>query len=1013
MKLTAYIIFILSGAAGLIYESIWARYLGLFVGHTAYSQVLVLTIFLGGMAIGAMIIGERSKTLRDPLRGYAFAELALAIIAIVFHGIYLRVTGFAYDTVFPALAGGVFLTAVKWGIAGALILPQAILLGMTFPLMAAGVLRRSSSAPGQTISLLYFSNSLGAAAGVLVAGFYLLKIAGLPGTLVLAGLLNLTAALVSYLLTRRFPLDEDHHEVAVVPQIPRSADSAPIQRLLPFLLAVSFGTALASFIYEISWLRMLALVLGSATHSFELMLSAFILGLALGAFWVRNRSDGWKQPLRALGIVQWVMGLTALATLPLYIASFGWIAELLGAFAKTGSGYAGFTLSRYVICLAVMLPSTFCAGITLPLITRTLLTSGTGERAIGAVYGINTLGSIAGVIIAGLIALPLIGLKALLVTGAVLDMGIGVWILFVAAGQSKMAVRLAYAAVTATVFVTGAAAITQRFDPTLLASGVFREGNIFEPGVVESVFHQDGRTATISVLRMPAEDLLTISTNGKPDASLYQTWFDVCSDSLPKVPLTGDASTQTLAALITLAHRPDARRAAVIGQGSGISSQILRASDALEEIVTVEIEPEMIRGSREFYPANRRVFDDPRSTIVIEDARTYFAATGEEFDLVFSEPSNPWVSGVSSLFTTEFYRHIRRYLADDGVFGQWMQLYEIDDAMVLSIVAALHENFRSYEIFLVDATDMLLVASEAEVMPQPDWSVASFPGLVDDLCNFVPLTPEALEGTRVSHRAALAPLLDGWGQPNSDFYPAVDLFAERARYLGRNASGFEQLPVERFDLTAPFFDRRVPLGSEMVVAVPAIEPVGARALSATLRALRDGAEPPQESLPLEFRGRIHRWEEWLSALDGDRTPSDWRLWTSRALDMEVEIGLATAGVADETLFRDIRAYMDRHDAPEAAREAMAFRRALATWDFQEMSRIADVMLPSFLEGDGWMLPEEVLVGGVTAKLRLGDIAGASSLWEELAPRVPRNDPYDLRLELLRSYLDVYEAGPGF
>ena len=505
MRLTAYIIFILSGAAGLMYESIWARYLGLFVGHTAYAQVLVLTIFLGGMAIGAMIIGGRSTKLRDPLRGYAFTELALAIISLVFHGLYLRVTSFAYDAIFPVLAGSFMLTVVKWSIAGALILPQAILLGMTFPLMAAGILRRFAAGPGQTLSMLYFTNSLGAAAGVLVAGFYLLETAGLPGTLILAGLLNLIAALVSYLLTHRFPLSDTPQPIVTEAAKPLIPDDSPIARLLPFLLTVSFGTAMASFIYEIGWLRMLALVLGSATHSFELMLSAFILGLALGALWVRRRSDRWAHPLRALGIVQWVMGLTALATLPLYLSSFEWTAQLLSTFARTDGGYAGFTLSRYVLCLVIMLPSTFCAGITLPLITKMLLTSGTGERAIGAVYGINTLGSIVGVIVAGLIALPLIGLKSLLITGAVLDMGLGVWILFVAAGQNKTVLRLAYAAVSATVFVAGTAAVTQHFDPVLLASGVFRRGAVFEPGTVESVFHEDGRTATVSVLHTPIQ----------------------------------------------------------------------------------------------------------------------------------------------------------------------------------------------------------------------------------------------------------------------------------------------------------------------------------------------------------------------------------------------------------------------------------------------------------------------------------------------------------------------------
>ena len=139
------------------------------------------------------------------------------------------------------------------------------------------------------------------------------------------------------------------------------------------LLFASFGTAVASFIYEIAWIRMLALVLGSATHSFELMLSAFILGLALGAWWIRSRADRLADPLRTLGLVQWIMGVLALATLPLYVRSFGWIASLLATFARTDAGYTGFTLARYALCLVIMLPATFCAGMTLPLITRILL----------------------------------------------------------------------------------------------------------------------------------------------------------------------------------------------------------------------------------------------------------------------------------------------------------------------------------------------------------------------------------------------------------------------------------------------------------------------------------------------------------------------------------------------------------------------------------------------------------------------------------------------------------------
>ena len=276
-----------------------------------------------------------------------------------------------------------------------------MLLGATFPLMSAGVLRLRRGRTGQSLSLLYFANSLGAAAGVLVAGFYLVGLAGLPGTLLVAAMLNLVVALATFASS----------VAAAAPAGPDAPRRPPRRRpppdypgrlapgaLGPLLLFTSFGTAVASFIYEIDWIRMLALVLGSATHAFELMLSAFILGLALGALWIRSRIDRLRNPVRTLGVVQWVMGLLALATLPLYVASFDWIATLMTTFARTDHGYVGFTAARYALCLAIMLPATFCAGMTLPLITRTLIRSGSGEAAIGRVYAWNTLGSIVGVV---------------------------------------------------------------------------------------------------------------------------------------------------------------------------------------------------------------------------------------------------------------------------------------------------------------------------------------------------------------------------------------------------------------------------------------------------------------------------------------------------------------------------------------------------------------------------------------------------------------------------------------
>ena len=1011
MLLTVYLVFILSGCAGLIYESIWARYLGLIVGHSAYAQILVLAIFLGGMALGAIAVGSRSETLRDPLRWYAAVELTAGIIGLLFHDAYLFVTSLAYDSIFPALQGTAFLTIVKWSIAGALILPQSILLGTTFPLMGAGVLRRVGGRPGLILAFLYFANSLGAAVGVLFAGFYLLSTAGLEGTLLVASMLNMVVGLVSLVVARLSPAKAAREaDLERTPEVEPAAARVYVgtlnrHRLVQLLLGVSFGTAVASFIYEIGWLRMLALVLGSATHSFELMLSAFILGLALGSFWVRTRADRWGDPLRALGIVQWVMGFAALATLPLYTASFGWTADLIQTFAKSDAGYTGITLARYGICLAVMLPSTFCAGITLPLIMRTLIASGVGERAIGSVYGINTLGSILGAGLAGLVLMPWIGVRSLLMAGASLDMALGVLILIAAAGRRGTARRFAYGAAGALVMTVAVTAGAVDFKRQVLMSGVFRYGRLPDPDDIEVLYYKDGRTATVSVQRTVSTGEIAIKTNGKADGSLESSWFEACTDSTLRKPLSGDGSTQTLLPLITLAHAPHARNAAVIGQGTGMSSHLLLGSPEIERLTTIEIEPEMIRGSREYYPANRRVFDDPRSVIVIDDAKTHFASSRERYDLIMSEPSNPWVSGVASLFTTEFYSHVRRYLSAGGVFGQWLHLYEIDDGLVLSVLAGMYENFDSYELFLTAGRDMIVVATNSPEMPKPDWSIFALPAITQDLCHFVPLTPEALEATRIAHREALAPLLYDWGQPNSDFFPVLDLLAERTRYLGRGADGFVGLPAQRFDITAPFSDRRSPPGTELSVPLLGIARVHDRAVGAGLRALRAVRVIDSTAQPAALKPAVYRRNQWEAVLAADSAPNDWRLWLQNFRIVERDLHAGTAGFADETFYRSAYRFIDRHDAPAPVRNVVAFLHGLSSWDFERASRAADMLLQDAVDNQDWIPPDELLDGAVVAKLRSGDGQGAKAFHDALSPR-RRRSPGDLRTRLLKAYLDT-------
>ncbi|PYO04959.1 MAG: spermidine synthase, partial [Gemmatimonadetes bacterium] len=759
MLFALYALFFLSGAAGLIYESIWTRYLALLVGHSAYAQILVLTIFLGGMAVGSFLVGRYSERLHSPLIWYAIVEAAVGLLGLLFHPTFRAVSAAAYDSIFPALiASPGAQSAVKWLLAASLILPQSILLGATFPLISAGILRRWKFRPGAVLSWLYASNSFGAAVGVLLAGFYLVSRFDFPGTLAFAAALNFAAAAVTLVVARR------RKESFAAPVVATSEAVESATATLSagsgsrwLLLGAAFGTAVASFAYEIAWIRMLSLVFGSATHSFELMLSAFILGLALGALAVSTRADRWRDPLRALALVQCAMGALAVATLPLYIASFSWISTLIGVFPKTSAGYVGFTIARYAICLAVMLPATFCAGMTLPLITRILYRDGR-EAAIGEVYAANTAGSIVGVQLAGLVLLPVLGLKLLLIAGAALDVAIGLMLMYVALPRRTASRTPTLATIVIASILVFFAASSVRFDRSLLSSGVYRFGGLPAPGEFTNTFYKDGRTATVTVEREPDGNLI-LSTNGKPDASVSGDWLAPPARRLTRQSLSDDVSTQVLLPLIAMAHAPQARAAAVIGQGSGMTSHMLLGSPTLRELATIEIEPEMIRASTQFRPVNYRVFSDRRARFVVDDARSYFAGAGRRFDLIVSEPSNPWVSGVAGLFTTEFYARIKRYLAPGGVFAQWMHLYEMNDSLVLTMLAALQENFSAYDVYLTDDTDIVVIATTAAVVPAPDWRVTEWPMVAEELRSVTSLTPESFAALHLADSKALSPLV--------------------------------------------------------------------------------------------------------------------------------------------------------------------------------------------------------------------------------------------------------------
>jgi spermidine synthase len=400
-----------------------------------------------------------------------------------------------------------------------------------------------------------------------------------------------------------------------------------------------------------------------------------------------------------------------------------------------------------------------------------------------------------GVLVAVHLGFTLLGLKGIIIAGAAIDLALGVALLRAArARPGARRLSMPVAAAAAALAVIGAGFLVQ-LDAHLMSSGVFRQGKLLAAGHgVHVQLH--GKTATVSVTG--DHESMSVRTNGKVDGSVRINGG---------TPLT-DEITMTFAGALPLVLAPQARRVANIGFGTGMTTHVLLASPTIERVDTIEIEPAMVKAGELLRRVNWRALDDPRSRFHYEDAKTYFAAQQQRYDVIISEPSNPWVSGVASLFSAEFYRDVRRYLEPGGLFVQWVQLYETTPKLLATVVAALEENFSDYEFWLANDHDLLIIASHRGMVPSPDPRAFDNAGLRAELERFRIANVDDLALHRVGGRAALMPYFAAFGAPaNSDYFPVLEMNAPLARFTNSYTPDLSALVRAPLPLL-PLFDPR-------------------------------------------------------------------------------------------------------------------------------------------------------------------------------------------------------------
>jgi spermidine synthase len=686
-RIWVFLFFFVSGATGLIYEVVWTRLLTLVMGNTHYSISTVLTAFMGGLALGSYAGGKMIDRRFNPLTAYAFLEAGI--------GLYCLIIPSLIDLAFP-LFKWVYLnwgdsytqaSIIRFTICVAILIIPATFMGATLPVLSKFV-SRDEAHIGRDVGTLYSINTFGAVFGAWASAFILMRIWGVQSTIWITALLNLAIAAVIFLVFKP-PLKGSTSIESENPPSPLDTKGK--------LILLSFGlSGMVALVYQIAWNRILSLLLGSSVYAFSLILTVFILGLALGTASFSRLLSRFDDLMTAYGVTQIVIGISSLLIIPL----FGtipfvnrWIYE------NWGLQFEFIQLTNFLIIFALLFIPTFFMGAQFPIVIKMMARNmETLGRHVGRIYACNTIGTIVGSFLAGFILIPALGMQTTLISGVFLNVLLGAAIL-VLGSRLNFSWKI-YALPAVLMFSILMAKSMGSWDTSVISSGSFMPYRIADLKEAELkknkiLFYKEGMHTTVTT-ELSVSGNIFLRVNGKTDASLAL-----------------DMRTQLLSGYLPMLFHSEPKSALVIGQGSGITLGAVEQFP-VDDITLVEISPAVIEGSRYFDPFNHHALDDKRVTVKLEDGRNHIALSEKTYDVIVSEPSNPWISGVGALFTVNFFELLKKRLNPGGVACIWVHTNMSPDDFK-SIVRSFSNEFPFVSMWeSIAGDDYLLIGSEKE-----------------------------------------------------------------------------------------------------------------------------------------------------------------------------------------------------------------------------------------------------------------------------------------------------------